>query len=170
MTPKQESEPKLDIEKSHRWAFWIALATIFLVLGCIFLIGRSGSRPTDPFFKDEPTRRLTDADVASIATKFDDPKNNNHGRLRLGTHNGVMVLDDHLCGDICPDYTISIVHYDAEPGASCEKIGGITKDAVVPAAASIGTQSFCIPAPLAAAQCKLLLEQWRKSQKQGRAG
>jgi hypothetical protein len=141
-------------------AFIIGIATSLASCG-------SQSRPTDPFFKDEPTRRLTDADVASIANRFDDAKNNNHGRLRLGTHNGVMVLDDHIRSDICPDNTISIIHYDAEPGASCEKIGGITKEAVVPAGIGIGTQSFCIHAPLVAAQCKLLLEQWRHSQKQG---
>ena len=141
--------------------------TILMALGCVFLVSQFGNRPTDPFFKDDPTRRLSDADVAAIAIKFDDAKSNNHGRLRLGVHNGVMVLDDHICADICPDYTISIVHYDVEPGALCGRIGGVTVDAVVPTAVSIGTQAFCIPAPLVAAQCKVQQEQWRKSQRQG---
>ncbi|WP_375197985.1 hypothetical protein [Sphingobium sp.] len=158
---------KLDTKNPYRLIFWIAVATIFTSLSVAFLVGQFGRRTTDPFFTDNPTRRLSDADVAAIAIKFDDAKSNNHGRLRLGLHNDVMVLDDHICGDICPDYTVSIVHYDAEPGAACERIGGVTVDAVVPSAASIGTQSFCIPAPLAAAECRLRLEAWRKDRKEG---
>ena len=86
----------MDIGKSYHQAFWIATVTILMALGCVFLVSQFGNRPTDPFFKDDPTRRLSDADVAAIAIKFDDAKSNNHGRLRLGVHNGVMVLDDHI--------------------------------------------------------------------------
>src|SRR3546814_8595516 len=121
---------RLDTKNPYRVIFWIAVATIFASLSVAVLVGQFGRRTTDPFFTDNPTRRLSDADVAAIAIKFDDAKSNNHGRLRLGLHNDVMVLDDHICGDICPDYTVSIVHYDAEPGAACERIGGVTVDAV----------------------------------------
>src|SRR3546814_7659582 len=87
---------RLDTKNPYRVIFWIAVATIFASLSVAVLVGQFGRRTTDPFFTDNPTRRLSDADVAAIAIKFDDAKSNNHGRLRLGLHNDVMVLDDHI--------------------------------------------------------------------------
>src|SRR3546814_17253549 len=75
---------KLDTKNPYRVIFWIAVATIVASLSVAVLVGQFGRRTTDPFFTDNPTRRLSDADVAAIAIKFDDAKSNNHGRLQIG--------------------------------------------------------------------------------------
>lgn len=146
------------------------LAALMLALGGAFLVGRAAVPVTDAFFRDAPDRRLDDADLAAIPGRIDDAKRNRHHLLQLGVHNGVMVVDEHFCGDICPDDTVSIVHYAVAPGPACEKAGGVAVAKPVPAAASIGTRSFCLPLPLAVAQCDAAVAQWREAAKSGPAG
>src|SRR3546814_7127713 len=60
---------KLDTKNPYRVIFWIAVATIFASLSVAVLVGQFGRRTTDPFFTDNPTRRLSDADVAAIRSE-----------------------------------------------------------------------------------------------------
>lgn len=39
--------------------------------------------------------------------------------VRLGRHMGNAVVADFPCADLCPQYTVRIIHYDVEPGAAC---------------------------------------------------
>lgn len=63
----------------------------------------------------------------------------------LGVHKGAPVIVDVRCGDICPQYTVRIVHYTLDTGPACAKIGGDTAMIAVPAGIGVITQKFCIP-------------------------
>lgn len=63
----------------------------------------------------------------------------------LGTHRGALVLVDIRCGDVCPAYTVRVVHYGVEPGPACSQLGGDTASVAVPKGIAIGQQDFCVP-------------------------
>lgn len=63
----------------------------------------------------------------------------------LGMHHGALVMVDIRCGDVCPAYTVRIVHYGVEPGPACAQLGGDTASVAVPRGIAIGQQDFCIP-------------------------
>jgi hypothetical protein len=140
---------------------------LILVAGAGFLLLKQSAvpydeekRPSDPFYRDAPDRVLTDADVAAIPGKFENVRATPHALLRLGRHNGTMLLDGRTCGDICPDYTMQVIRYDLDPGPACDKAGGVTVERSVPQAASIGLERFCIPLPLAIAECRKWRQHW----------
>ena len=70
----------------------------------------------------------------------------------LGRLNGTEVVADFVCGDVCPDYTIRIVHFDVEPGEACAAIDGVERSVVVPMAIAVTERAFCFP--------KVLVENW----------
>ncbi len=72
-------------------------------------------------------------------------------RLELGRYRGVPVVAEFPCSDVCPQYTVRIIHYRLPPGTSCASVGGVEKEVLVPIAITVRTQLFCIPAPLVAA-------------------
>lgn len=47
--------------------------------------------------------------------------------FELGIHRGIPVVADFPCGDICPNYTVRIIHYDIAPGPECLTRGGILR-------------------------------------------
>jgi hypothetical protein len=97
----------------------------------------------------DAVRQLTDADLLAYAAKPFDKGAMMFHRLALGLHHGAPVVADFPCGDICPNYTIRIIHYDAAPGPACAKIGGVTVTREVPQSIAVIKQSFCVPAVLA---------------------
>ena len=150
----------------------LPVAAVILVVGAAILLivparlSRSpgpdpeATRASNPFFRDAPDRRLRDADVAAIPAKFENVRATPHVRLRLGRHNGVMLLDERTCSDICPDYTTRILRYDLDPGPSCDRAGGVTVERYVPQGDAVGLEPFCVPLPLAIAECKVELHGW----------
>jgi|GEM_PF-1966221 len=64
----------------------------------------------------------------------------------LGMLRGVPVVISYTCSDLCPDYTKRIVRYNVTAGPECDRIGGISKDIVVPRGIGAGTRRYCIPA------------------------
>lgn len=64
----------------------------------------------------------------------------------LGRHNGVPVIVSYTCSDLCPDYTKRIVRYNLLPGEECTRVGGISRDIVVPSGIGTGLRRYCIPA------------------------
>jgi hypothetical protein len=60
-------------------------------------------------------------------------------------HNGVRVVADFPCSDLCPPNTLGIVHYDVAPDEQCTRIGGLTRQEWVPAGIAISQQPFCVP-------------------------
>ena len=73
-------------------------------------------------------------------------------RQVLGQINDVTVVADFICADVCPDYTVRIIHFDVEPGPKCARAGGVEKSVVVPIAIAATTRAFCFP--------KVLTDNW----------
>src|SRR5579862_2940567 len=72
-------------------------------------------------------RPLTDADLVAYAARPFNKAAMMFHRVALGRHDGAPVVADFICGDVCPDYTVQIVHYDVPPGPACARIGGVTQ-------------------------------------------
>ena len=105
-----------------------------------------------PVFAADAGRQLTDADLTAYAAKPFDKRAMMFHRVALGRHHGALVVADFPCGDVCPDYTVRIIHYDAAPGPACARIGGISQTRNIPQGIAVHTESFCVPAVLAKAK------------------
>lgn len=70
--------------------------------------------------------------------------------VALGSYRGVPVVADHPCSDVCPQYTVRIIHYQLPASASCASVGGVEKQVLVPIAITVMLKTFCIPEPLVA--------------------
>jgi hypothetical protein len=62
----------------------------------------------------------------------------------------VPVVAEFPCSDVCPQYTVRIIHYRLPPEASCASVGGVEKEVLVPIAIAVRPKTFCIPEPLVA--------------------
>jgi hypothetical protein len=67
----------------------------------------------------------------------------------LGVHHGVRVVADFPCSDVCPDYTVRVIHYDVAPGPECAAIGGAEVVRRVPVSIAVVEKTFCVPKILA---------------------
>jgi hypothetical protein len=68
----------------------------------------------------------------------------------VGRYKGVPVMAEFPCSDVCPQYTVRIIHYRLPADASCASVGGVEKQVLVPIAIAVMPQTFCIPEPLVA--------------------
>jgi hypothetical protein len=94
-------------------------------------------------------RSIGDADILAYSARPFDKAAMMGKRDLVGMHNGVAVVADYPCSDVCPAYTTQIVHYDAEPGPACDKAGGVVEMRVVPIAIAVQMKPFCVPQVLA---------------------
>jgi hypothetical protein len=72
--------------------------------------------------------------------------------VELGRYRGVPVVAEHPCSDVCPQYTVRIIHYRLPPEATCASVGGVEKEVLVPIAITVRSKTFCIPEPLVASE------------------
>ena len=93
---------------------------------------------------DTPDRALSDSDLLNLAAQSYDKSRMINKSVLVGTHRGTPVRVDYFCGDICPDYTTKIMHYDVAP-AVCPEGHGEVLNVGVPAAASVMLRPFCFP-------------------------
>jgi hypothetical protein len=70
--------------------------------------------------------------------------------VELGRYRNVPVVAEFPCSDVCPQYTVRIIHYRLPPEASCASVGGVEKEVLVPIAITVRPKTFCIPQPLVA--------------------
>jgi hypothetical protein len=70
--------------------------------------------------------------------------------VELGRYRNVPVVAEFPCSDVCPQYTVRIIHYRLPPEASCASVGGVEKEVLVPIAITVRSKTFCIPEPLVA--------------------
>lgn len=101
-----------------------------------------------PALAAAPVRQLTDADLTAYAAKPFDKAAMMFKRVALGMHHGALVVADFPCGDVCPNYTVRIIHYDAPPGPACAKLGGVTETRSVPVSIAVEEKTYCVPAVL----------------------
>ncbi|HJW06512.1 MAG TPA: hypothetical protein VJ527_08500 [Rhodanobacter sp.] len=73
-----------------------------------------------------------------------------HTTVEIGRYRGVPVVAEHPCSDVCPQYTVRIIHFRLPPGASCADAGGVEKEVLVPVAITVMSKTFCVPEPLVA--------------------
>jgi hypothetical protein len=71
-----------------------------------------------------------------------------HTTMEVGRYRGVPVVAEHPCSDVCPQYTVRIIHYRLPPGVACTSVGGIEQEVLVPVAITVRPATFCIPEPL----------------------
>ncbi len=70
--------------------------------------------------------------------------------VQVGRYRGVPVVAEHPCSDVCPQYTVRIIHYQLPPQVSCASVGGVEKEVLVPIAITVRPKTFCVPEPLVA--------------------
>ncbi len=75
-----------------------------------------------------------------------------HTTVEVGNYRGVPVVAEHPCSDVCPQYTVRIIHYRLPPDATCASVGGVEKDVLVPIAITVRSKKFCVPEPLVASE------------------
>ncbi len=95
----------------------------------------------------------TEMDAASLRTYAGKPWDkaaSMHTTAELGSYHGVPVMAEFPCSDVCPQYTVRIIHYRLPADASCASVGGVEKDVLVPIAITVMPKTFCIPEPLVA--------------------
>jgi hypothetical protein len=107
---------------------WPVLAAVIVLTGCAAAAG-------DP---------LSDGDLVSRASAVLAVKEPPVDRI-LGLHKGVPVIVDVRCGDVCPQYTVRIIHYSVDPGPACTLLGGDTAQIAVPVSIAVMTKPFCVP-------------------------
>jgi len=81
-----------------------------------------------------------------VRRPFDPTSDETSWPRTLGRHSGVPVIVSYTCSDVCPDYTKRIVRYNLPPGEECTRVGGISRDIVVPSGIGTGLRLYCIPA------------------------
>ncbi|WP_306095198.1 hypothetical protein [Sphingomonas sp. DG1-23] len=85
--------------------------------------------------------------LAFVRTRFDPNSGGRHDWPRtLGMLRGVPVVISYVCSDLCPAYTKRIVRYNMTAGPECDRVGGISRDIVVPKGIGAGERRYCIPA------------------------
>jgi len=90
---------------------------------------------------------ITDAELVAVVKAPFDPKSEvRTWKLAVGLHRGVPVVATYTCSDLCPDYTKRIIRYNVTAGAACDRVGGVSKDIIVPIRIGAGPRRYCLPA------------------------
>ncbi len=97
----------------------------------------SPSPPATPVWSDEKL-------LAYASSKYDKRAMMNKHEI-LGTHKAVRLVADFPCSDICPDYTVRIIHYELDEGQSCAAAGGLEEAILVPVGIAATKKTFCVP-------------------------
>lgn len=92
---------------------------------------------------------LDDAALSAYAAKPFDKRAMMGRTIDLGRNHGLPVVAEFPCSDVCPQYTVRIIHYRLPPGADCADAGGIRKSVLVPVAITVLAKDFCVPKALA---------------------
>lgn len=97
---------------------------------------------------------LSEQDVLNYATTpFNEVPEN---YVVFGSLNGSQVVVEFKCSDVCPDYTVRIVRYELNKNQSCDEVGGIEKEIVVPIGIAATRNTYCFP--------KVIADNWSKYQ------
>jgi len=122
------------------------VAKVVLVTGCA-LISAVARVPAQPDASDI----LSDKVLLQYASQSYDRSKLVGQHVVLGQNHGVSVIADFPCSDLCPNYTVRIIHYDI-PLSKCSEVGGVEKSILVPFSIAAMRKSFCFP--------KVLTDNW----------
>lgn len=104
-----------------------------------------GAYPPDPDMLAGHTGPLTDKLIARYAAAPWTKGYWSQRRVVLGRHNGVELIADHPCGDICPNYTVRVIHYALPVGPECERIGGASQRITIVQGVGRLQNTYCVP-------------------------
>jgi hypothetical protein len=122
------------------------IAIVLALLATQQVTGKVDAARPDPGIRDDLAAVDDAALIDFVRRPFDPMSDETRWPRTLGTHRGVRVIVSYTCSDVCPDYTKRVVHYDRPPGEACARIGGLSKDIVVPRGIGTGLRRYCIPA------------------------
>jgi len=114
----------------------LGLVGLLLATGCV-------TRASEPGL-------LEDAALVAYASKPFDKQAMMGQTIELGRNHGMPVVAWFPCSDVCPRYTVRIIHYRLPPGAECAAAGGVEKKVAVPVAITVLQKTFCVPQALVA--------------------
>lgn len=92
--------------------------------------------------------------LTSATTPYNSFPGNSMQSRAIGKSNGEQVVVDYVCADICPNYTMRIVHFDVPRNKNCASIGGIEKIQQGSDGWAAGTALYCFP--------KVIVDNWAK--------
>ena len=100
-------------------------------------------------------RSISEAELLAYAsTPYDSVENK---KIALGGLDGTQVVADFICSDICPDYTVRVIHYELRADQTCSSVGGVEKALSIPVGIAATDRVFCFP--------KVLVDNWHKYQR-----
>lgn len=88
---------------------------------------------------------LDDAALLAYAKKPWDKAAMMHTTVPLGRYRGAPVVAEFPCGDVCPQYTQRVIHFDLPAGADCAAVGGVEDEVLMPVAITVRPKRFCFP-------------------------
>lgn len=88
---------------------------------------------------------LDDAALRAYASRPWDKAALMNTTVQLGRHHGTMVVAEFPCGDVCPQYTLRIIHYVLPAGVDCRQVGGVERSVGIPMAIALLPKRFCFP-------------------------
>lgn len=91
---------------------------------------------------------LDDAALKAYAAKPFDKGALMGQTVQLGRHHGLPLVAEFPCSDVCPQYTVRIIHYVLPEGVDCAGAGGVEKRVNVPVAITVLPKLFCVPKAL----------------------
>lgn len=115
-----------------------------VVASSVFVLGTLAGQAAEA-----STDMLSDAELLARASAVFASKDLPADRI-LGVHRGRQVILDVRCSDLCPAYTVRIIHYLAPPDVTCIQSGADTVDIQVPQGIASAQQGFCVPHVLVA--------------------
>jgi len=121
----------------------LSLTSIISVLAAVALASGSVARAAEPAQMDA-------ASLQAYANKPWDKAALMNTTVELGRYRNVPVVAEFPCSDVCPQYTVRIIHYRLPAGVSCVSLGGVEKSVLVPIAITVRSKTLCIPLPLVA--------------------
>jgi hypothetical protein len=104
-----------------------------------------------------PVPLLSDSSLLAYASTPYDKSAVDATRVLLGTLNGTPIVADFFCSDLCPEYTVRVIHFELIKGSSCSAAKGIEKSMKIPVSRASVPREFCFP--------KVLTDNWEKYQK-----
>lgn len=105
----------------------------------------------------EPTQAISDDRLLSYASRSYDKNRIEKRKDLLGLLNGTLVVADFICSDLCPAYTVRVIHFEPGKEKSCAAAGGVEKVIRIPVSIAAMDKVFCFP--------RVLVNNWEKYKK-----
>lgn len=105
-----------------------------------------------PSLNNDPTPNkaiLSDAELITVAQNDDRQPLPDTSKSVIGVHNGIDVVEEFVCSDVCPENTLHLVYYDIEDSAECARVGGVIKTILTPVAITVMPKPYCLPEVIA---------------------